>query len=233
MPEKLIFEKSVPGRKGYSLPALDVPAQDLESLIPPSYLREKEAELPEVPEVEVVRHFTRLSQMNFGVDTGFYPLGSCTMKYNPKINEELSRLPGFSRLHPYQPEDTVQGALELAYKTIEDLCHVAGMDAGTVQPAAGAHGELVGMMIIRAYHESRGDKKRTKVIVPDSAHGTNPATAALCGYKIVEVKSLPNGEVDVEALKKVANEEIAGLMLTNPNTVGIFETQIQEMASYP
>ncbi|MGI6551924.1 MAG: aminomethyl-transferring glycine dehydrogenase subunit GcvPB [Bacillota bacterium] len=230
MPEKLIFEKSVPGRKGYSLPALDVPAQDLESLIPPSYLREKEAELPEVPEVEVVRHFTRLSQMNFGVDTGFYPLGSCTMKYNPKINEELSRLPGFSRLHPYQPEDTVQGALELAYKTIEDLCHVAGMDAGTVQPAAGAHGELVGMMIIRAYHESRGDKKRTKVIVPDSAHGTNPATAALCGYKIVEVKSLPNGEVDVEALKKVANEEIAGLMLTNPNTVGIFETQIQEMA---
>ena len=151
MPEKLIFEKSVPGRKGYSLPALDVPAQDLDSLIPQNYLREKDAELPEVPEVEVVRHFTRLSQMNFGVDTGFYPLGSCTMKYNPKINEELSRLAGFARLHPYQPEDTVQGGLELAYKTIEDLCQVAGMASGTVQPAAGAHGELTGMMIIRAY----------------------------------------------------------------------------------
>ncbi|HHY59923.1 MAG TPA: aminomethyl-transferring glycine dehydrogenase subunit GcvPB, partial [Clostridia bacterium] len=192
--------------------------------------QQKPAQLPEVSENEVVRHFTRLSQMNFGVDTGFYPLGSCTMKYNPKINEETARLAGFTRLHPYQPESMVQGALQLMYETIVDLSEIAGMAFGTLQPAAGAHGELTGMLIIKAYHESRGDTKRTKVIVPDSAHGTNPATAALCGFKVVEVKSLPNGEVDVEALRQLVDEETAGLMLTNPNTVGIFETRIQEMA---
>lgn len=230
MPEKLIFEKSVPGRRAAYFPELDVPAVDVDSIIPKEMQRKEPANLPEVSENEVVRHFTRLSQMNFGVDTGFYPLGSCTMKYNPKINEEMARLAGFARLHPYQPESMVQGALQLMYETIVDLSEVAGMDFGTVQPAAGAHGELVGMMIIKAYHESRGDSKRTKVIVPDSAHGTNPATAALCGYKIVEVKSLPNGEVDVEALKELVDEETAGLMLTNPNTVGIFETRIQEIA---
>lgn len=229
MPEKLIFEKGAPGRKGTTFPDLDVPAQDVDSLIPKELQRKEPAKLPEVSENEVVRHFTRLSQMNFGVDTGFYPLGSCTMKYNPKINEETARLAGFTRLHPYQPEHMVQGALQIMYDTITDLSEVAGMDFGTVQPAAGAQGELVGMMIIRAYHESRGDSKRTKVIVPDSAHGTNPATAALCGFKIVEVKSLPNGEVDVEALKAVVDDETAGLMLTNPNTVGIFETNIQEI----
>src|SRR5690606_13029049 len=205
-------------------------AVDVDSLIPKEMQRQKPAQLPEVSENEVVRHFTRLSQMNFGVDTGFYPLGSCTMKYNPKINEETARLAGFTRLHPYQPESMVQGALQLRYETIVDRSEIAGMAFGTLQPAAGAHGELTGMLIIKAYHESRGDTKRTKVIVPDSAHGTNPATAALCGFKVVEVKSLPNGEVDVEALRQLVDEETAGLMLTNPNTVGIFETRIQEMA---
>lgn len=230
MPEKLIFEKSVSGRCGVAFPALDVPEKEISDLIPQDFLRKDAAELAEVSENEVVRHFTRLSQMNFGVDTGFYPLGSCTMKYNPKINEELARLPGFAKLHPYQPEETVQGALQLMYDSIVDLSQVAGMDFGTVQPSAGAHGELAGMMIIKAYHQNRGDTKRTKVIVPDSAHGTNPATAALCGFKIVEIKSLPNGEVDVEALKRVVDEETAGLMLTNPSTAGIFETQIQQIA---
>ena len=230
MQEKLIFEKSVPGRRAVVFPELDVPAVDLDSLIPKEMQRKEPAKLPEVSENEVVRHFTRLSQMNFGVDTGFYPLGSCTMKYNPKINEETSRLAGFSQLHPYQPESTVQGALQLMYETVTDLSEIAGMNFGTLQAAAGAHGELTGMMIIRAYHQSRGDVKRTKVIVPDSAHGTNPATAALCGFKIVEIKSMPNGEVDVEALRKAVDDETAGLMLTNPNTVGVFDPNIQEIA---
>lgn len=230
MREKLIFELSAPGRKGYSLPELDVPEEEISNLIPQEYLRSQAPELPEVSEVDVVRHFTRLSQMNFGVDTGFYPLGSCTMKYNPKVNEELARLSGFTRIHPYQPEETVQGALQLMYELTQYLSEITGMDKFSLQPAAGAHGELAGIKIIRAYHEHRGDKKRNKVIVPDSAHGTNPATAAMAGFEIVEIKSDENGDVDLEALKQAVNEETAALMLTNPSTLGMFDSNIEEIA---
>jgi glycine dehydrogenase subunit 2 len=228
--EKLIFEQGSEGRKGYSLPPCDVPERKLADLIPEEFLRENDPELPEVSEIETVRHFTKLSTFNHGVDTGFYPLGSCTMKYNPKITEELARLEGFARLHPYQPEDTVQGALELMYNLGEDLAKIAGMDKTTLQPAAGAHGEMTGMMIIRAYHQHRGDSKRTKVIVPDTAHGTNPATAAMVGFKAVKVDSNSEGEVNIEALKKLVDEETAALMLTNPNTLGLFEKNILEIA---
>lgn len=230
MTEKLIFEQGSEGRKGYSLPPCDVPERKLADLIPEEFLRENDPELPEVSEIETVRHFTKLSTFNHGVDTGFYPLGSCTMKYNPKITEELARLEGFARLHPYQPEDTVQGALELMYNLGEDLAKIAGMDKTTLQPAAGAHGEMTGMMIIRAYHQHRGDSKRTKVIVPDTAHGTNPATAAMVGFKAVKVDSNSEGEVNIEALKKLVDEETAALMLTNPNTLGLFEKNILEIA---
>jgi len=228
--EDLIFEQSSPGRRACSLPACDVPEENVAALLPQAVLRNEEPELPEVSEVELVRHFTRLSQLNFGVDTGFYPLGSCTMKYNPKVNEEMARLSGFSRLHPYQPEDTVQGALQLMYELAGYLAEIAGMAKVTLQPAAGAHGELTGMKIIKAYHESRGENQRIKVIVPDSAHGTNPATAAMAGFKIVEIKSKENGEVDVEALKAAVSDETAALMLTNPNTLGLFESNIVEIA---
>jgi glycine dehydrogenase subunit 2 len=228
--EDLIFEKSSPGRKAYSLPVNDVPEEEIRSLIPQSYLRAEAAELPEVSEIDVVRHFTGLSQLNFGVDSGFYPLGSCTMKYNPKVNEEMCRLPGFTKIHPYQPEDTVQGALQLMYELAHDLAEVAGMAKVSLQPAAGAHGELTGMKIIKAYHAFRGEKNRIKVIVPDSAHGTNPATASMAGFKIVQIKSLSNGEVDVEALRAAVDEDTAALMLTNPNTVGLFESKIEEIA---
>lgn len=230
MREPLIFDKSVPGRAGTSLPRCDVPERDLNDLIPQEFLRDTDPELPEVSEVDVVRHFTKLSTYNYGVDSGFYPLGSCTMKYNPKINEEVSRLPGFTRLHPYQPEELSQGALQLMYELARDLAEVAGMDKVTLQPAAGAHGELTGMMIIKAYHEHRGEGHRTKVIVPDSAHGTNPATATLAGFKTVEVKSDVNGEVDLEALKKAVDGKTAALMLTNPNTLGLFDRNILEIA---
>lgn len=230
MKEKLIFELSSPGRRGYSLPAVDVPEQEVSALIPQEYLRTEAPELPEVSEVDVVRHFTRLSQQNFGVDTGFYPLGSCTMKYNPKVNEEMARLSGFSRIHPYQPEETVQGALQMMYELAGYLAEVTGMAKVTLQPAAGAHGELTGLKIIKAYHEHRGDTKRTKVIVPDSSHGTNPATAAVAGFKIVEIKSNADGDVDLEALKQAVNEETAALMLTNPSTLGMFETNIEAIA---
>lgn len=230
MKEKLIFELSSPGRRGYSLPAVDVPEQEVSALIPQEYLRTEAPELPEVSEVDVVRHFTRLSQQNFGVDTGFYPLGSCTMKYNPKVNEEMARLSGFSRIHPYQPEETVQGALQMMYELAGYLAEVTGMAKVTLQPAAGAHGELTGLKIIKAYHQHRGDTKRTKVIVPDSSHGTNPATAAVAGFKIVEIKSNADGDVDLEALKQAVNEETAALMLTNPSTLGMFETNIEAIA---
>ena len=225
-----IFEKSVPGRKGYSLPPLDIPEENLESLLPEKFARTKKAELPEVSEVDVVRHFTRLSQLNFGVDEGLYPLGSCTMKYNPKINEDMARLPGFSRIHPLQNPDTVQGALALMHELSAMLAEITGMKAVTLQPAAGAHGELTGIMIIKAYHESRGDSKRTKMIVPDTAHGTNPASCSVAGYDMVEVKSNSRGNVDIEALKEHLSDEIAGIMLTNPNTLGLFEEDILETA---
>ena len=227
--EPLIFEKSVPGRRGYSLPKLDVPSQDVAALLPANQIRRKEPELPEVSEVEVVRHYTRLSQLNHGVDIGLYPLGSCTMKYNPKINEDVARLPGFAHIHPYQPEEISQGALQLMYEMEQYLAEIAGMDRVTLQPAAGAHGEFTGIMIIRAYHEHRGAKK-TKVIVPDSAHGTNPATASMCGYQVVEVKSDERGGVDLEELKKVLDDQVAALMLTNPNTLGLFDENIHRIA---
>lgn len=230
MSGKLIFDQGREGRTGYSLPPCDVPKKPLEELVPGDFLREKEPELPEVSEIEIVRHFTELSTYNHGVDTGFYPLGSCTMKYNTKIAEELARLGGFARLHPYQPEDTVQGILELMHELGEDLATLAGMDKTTLQPTAGAHGEMVGVLIIRAYHLSRGETKRNKVIVPDSAHGTNPATASMAGFKTVEVASDEKGEIDVEELKKLVDDETAAIMVTNPNTLGLFEKDILEIS---
>ena len=225
--DKLIFELSKPGRTGYSLPASKYP----ELQLPASLSRETPADLPQVSEVDVVRHYTNLSQMNFGVDTGFYPLGSCTMKYNPKINEEIAAMPGFTALHPLQPESSIQGALEVYYETEKALATITGLDRFTFQPCAGAHGELTGLMIMRQYHISRGDLKRTKVIVPDSAHGTNPASAAVCGLEVIVVKSKENGLVDVEDLKPLLNDEIAGIMMTNPNTLGLFEREIGEIAA--
>ncbi len=227
--EPLMFELSASGRTAFSLPICDVPEVPVEMLIPGEFLTQVESQLPELSEVDVVRHFTRLSTLNYGLDSGFYPLGSCTMKYNPKVNERLARLPGFTEIHPYQPESMTQGALQLMAELQEDLCELTGMDGFTLQPAAGSHGELTGMLIIRAYHQHRGDQKRTKVIVPDAAHGTNPATAAMAGYEIIVVPSNDRGGVDVEELRKVVNDEVAALMLTNPNTVGLFEENIVEI----
>jgi glycine cleavage system P protein (glycine dehydrogenase) subunit 2 len=224
---KSIFDISKSGRVAYSLPKCDVPEIKLEDIISKEYLTNRELELPEVSEVDVIRHFVNLSNKNYGVDVGFYPLGSCTMKYNPKINENMARLDGFSNIHPYQPEETVQGALELMYDLDVMLSEILGMEKVSLQPAAGAHGELTGLMVIKAYHKNRGDLKRIKMIIPDSAHGTNPASAALNGFEVVEVKSDANGLVDIESLKEVLNDEIAGLMLTNPNTLGLFDTNIK------
>ncbi|SFE77183.1 glycine dehydrogenase subunit 2 [Paenibacillus algorifonticola] len=230
-PEKaLIFELSKPGRIAYSLPECDVPALAAEELLPAELLRKQPAELPEVFEVDVIRHYTELSRRNFGVDNGFYPLGSCTMKYNPKINEDTARFPGFAKIHPYQPEESIQGALELLYTLQNDLAALTGMDQVTLQPAAGAHGEWTGLMLIRAYHESRGEA-RTKVIVPDSSHGTNPASATVAGFDTVTIKSDARGMVDLDALRAAVSEDTAALMLTNPSTLGLFEEQIVEIAA--
>ncbi|MEW8974034.1 MAG: aminomethyl-transferring glycine dehydrogenase subunit GcvPB [Tissierellaceae bacterium] len=228
--DKLIFELSKSGRKAYRLPPLDIEDRDISEFIPKEFINEEELDLPEVNEVEVIRHYTNISNKNYGLDTGFYPLGSCTMKYNPKINEDICRLDGFANIHPLQDEDSVQGALQLMYGLQESLAEIAGMDKMSLQPAAGAHGELTSIMVIKAYHEKNGDFKRDKIIVPDSAHGTNPATAAMAGYKIVEVKSTEEGLVDVEALKELVGDDTAGLMLTNPNTLGLFEKEIKEIA---
>lgn len=230
MYDKLIFELSRPGRTAYRLPPLDVEDVNLDNLIPGEFLSGEELNFPEVSEVDVVRHYTNLSNKNYGVDTGFYPLGSCTMKYNPKINEETARYDGFANVHPYQSENCIQGSLQLMYELEKSLCEIAGMDRMTLQPAAGAHGELTGIMIIKAYHENRGDFKRNKIIIPDSAHGTNPATAVMAGYSTVEIKSTKEGLVDLEALKAVLDDDIAGLMLTNPNTLGISDRNIKEIA---
>ena len=227
----LIFETSRPGRKGYSLPGCDVPKEKIEKMIPENLLRTTSLNLPELSELDAVRHFTQLSQRNFGVDSGFYPLGSCTMKYNPKVNEEISRRDGFAKIHPYQSEDSVQGSLELMYLMDGMLSEITGMERVTLQPAAGAHGEMTGLMIIKAYHNHRGDENRRKIVIPDAAHGTNPASAALAGFDVLEVKSNERGMVDVEALKALMSDEIAGLMLTNPNTLGLFEENIQEIAN--
>lgn len=228
--QPLIFELSTEGRIGYSLPEMDIPEIDLGELLPEGYLREEEPELPEVSELDIMRHYTALSKRNHGVDSGFYPLGSCTMKYNPKINENVARFNGFAHLHPLQDESSVQGALELMYDLQEHLIEITGMDEVTLQPAAGAHGEWTGLMMIRSYHEANGDTKRTKVVVPDSAHGTNPASATVAGFETVTVKSNENGLVDLEDLRRVVGEDTAALMLTNPNTLGLFEENILEMA---
>jgi len=227
--EPLIFDLSSPGRVAYSLPAVDVPAAPLERLLPAGALRGRAPRLPEVSEIDVIRHFVRLSRLNYGVDLGMYPLGSCTMKYSPKINEDAARMAGFTELHPYQPEETVQGALELLYQTQCFLAAIGGVDKVSLQPAAGAHGELTGLLIIKKYHESRGER-RNKVIIPDSAHGTNPASAVTCGMETVEVKSDERGGVDLDALAAVLDEGVAALMLTNPNTLGLFDENMRRIA---
>jgi glycine dehydrogenase subunit 2 len=229
-PKALIFEISRPGRRGYSLPECDVPVKPLDQLVPEPLRRSEAPALPELSETEVIRHFTELSTRNFGVDTGFYPLGSCTMKYNPKINEETAALPWFAYLHPCQPEETAQGALELLYTMEQGLKALTGMDRFTLQPAAGAHGELTGLMIIQAYHRNRGDHKRNKVLIPLSAHGTNPATVSMAGYEVVQIPCDQRGLVDLEALKAVVDDTTSALMLTNPSTLGLFEEEIVEMA---
>jgi len=225
--EPLIFEISRPARCAVRLPALDVPEADL-----PEGLVREDLRLPEVSEQDLVRHYTHLSQMNYGVDTGFYPLGSCTMKYNPKINEEMARLPGFVNLHPYQDPDTVQGALALMYFLQEFLKEIGGFAAVSLQPAAGAHGELTGVLMMRAYQEDRGEGHRDVVLVPDSAHGTNPASTTMSGLRVIEVPSDERGNVDLRALEAACEEHgdhLVGLMLTNPNTLGLFEEHLEEV----
>ena len=222
----LIFELSHTGRKGYSLPANEFGHHEL----PEALRRGVDAQLPECDELTVVRHYTNHSANNFGVNNGFYPLGSCTMKYNPVLNEETALLPSFQSLHPSQPEDTCQGALELMFRLQHSLAALTGLSDFTLNPFAGAHGELTGLMIIRAYHQQRGEEQRTKVIVPDSAHGTNPASAAVCGLDVVEVKSTKDGMVDVDDLREKLDDTIAAVMMTNPNTLGLFERQIPEIA---
>ena len=224
MAEHLMCELSVPGRRGFQFPDSDVP----EVKLPEGMLRD-DLPLPEMAEIDVVRYFTRLSQLNHSVDTGFYPLGSCTMKYNPKINEEAARIPGFANLHPLQPVETTQGALAMMYHLQQWLSEIGGYQATSLQPAAGAHGELTGVLIIRAYHRSRGDTKRNKILVPDSAHGTNPATSAMSGLEVVELRSDDRGNVDIEALREHCDDTLAGLMLTNPNTLGLFDENVEQV----
>ncbi|WP_279112635.1 aminomethyl-transferring glycine dehydrogenase subunit GcvPB [Hoylesella timonensis] len=221
----LIFELSHPGRRGYTLPKNEFGRHE----IPDTLKRTVDAELPECDELTVVRHYTNHSENNFGVDNGFYPLGSCTMKYNPTINEEMAAHPAFVNLHPLQPAETVQGAKEVYENLQQALSALTGLSRFTLNPCAGAHGELTGLMIISAYHQANNDTKRTKIIVPDSAHGTNPASAAVCGLEVVEVKSTDDGLVDVEHLKTLLGDDIAGMMMTNPNTLGLFETHIPEI----
>ncbi|MFP4369889.1 MAG: aminomethyl-transferring glycine dehydrogenase subunit GcvPB [Candidatus Kapaibacterium sp.] len=224
--EKLIFEKSKPGRTGYSMPRLDVPAKDISEIIGDGNIRTHKAELPEVSENEISRHFIRMSKLNYNIEEGFYPLGSCTMKYNPKVNEKTAGMNGFADLHPFTRQEYAQGALCLMYELGEALKEITGLQGVSLQPAAGSQGELAGILMIKAYHEDRGDTKRKNILIPDSAHGTNPASAAIGGFRVVNVKSLDNGRIDLEDLQSKCNEETAGFMLTNPNTVGLFENQI-------
>ncbi len=226
----LIFEQSVPGRRGYLLPPSDVPAQGLSELLPPEQLRATPPPWPEVAEFDAVRHFTRLSQLNFSVDTHFYPLGSCTMKYNPKLNERVAALPGFAWLHPLQPTSQVQGTLQLLYELEQLLCAITGMAAFTLQPAAGAQGELTGLKIIAAY-QRRKRRTRSTILIPDSAHGTNPASAVLSGFKVVQIASGRDGLIDLTELTSKLTTDVAALMLTNPNTLGLFERDIKTIAA--
>ena len=222
--EPLIYDLGAPGRMGVRLPDPDVPEAEL-----PADLLRSDLDLPEVSEMDAVRHFVRLSKLNHGVDTGFYPLGSCTMKYNPKINEDMARLPGLAQIHPLQDPTTVQGALAIMYQLQEWLAEISGMDAVSLQPAAGAQGEFAGILMIRAYHLANGEPHRTKIIVPDSAHGTNPATTAMAGLEVVEIPSDKNGDVDLDRLQEVCGDDVAGMMITVPNTLGVFETRIKEI----
>jgi len=223
--EPVIYELSKPGRNATTLPALDVPQAEL----PPASMLRDGIDLPEVDELTLMRHYVRLSQLNWAIDIGFYPLGSCTMKYNPKVNEAAARLPGFAHTHPYQDVHTVQGNLLLLYELQEMLAEIAGFSAVTLQPSAGAHGELTGVLMMRAYHLDRGEPQRVRIIVPDSAHGTNPATTGMAGLEVVEVPSDDRGNVDLEALRTVCGDTVCGLMLTNPNTLGLFEEHLQDV----
>jgi len=229
MSEALIFEKSRRGRKAVALPEVDLEKEEIKKFIPPCYLRKRGLNLPQVSEPDLVRHFTRLSQKNMSIDTNFYPLGSCTMKYNPKINETLANLPGFTELHPYQPISTIQGILHILYETSRMLEEISGMDRISLQPAAGAHGELTSMLMIKAYFEDKKEK-RDKILIPDSAHGTNPASSSLAGFKVVKIKSNPEGEVDLKCLSQNVDEKVACIMLTVPNTLGLFEKNILNIA---
>jgi len=226
--EDLIFEKSSPGKRGYKLPPLDVPAADTSALLGAAARTDLGA-MPELSEIEIIRHFTRLSTWNYAIDLGMYPLGSCTMKYNPRVNEFVARLEGLAEAHPYQPESLSQGALGIMKLLSECLLEITGMDAVTLQPAAGAHGEFTGILLVRAYHQSLGNP-RSKILIPDSAHGTNPATAAMCGYTIANLKSNPQGMVDLAELERMVDEDTAALMLTNPSTIGVFESDIHKIA---
>ncbi|HZR28574.1 MAG TPA: aminomethyl-transferring glycine dehydrogenase subunit GcvPB [Terriglobales bacterium] len=226
--EGLIFEKSSPGKKAYKLPPLDVPQVDAAKLLG-SAERQDMGNMPEVSEFEIIRHFTRLSTWNYAIDLGMYPLGSCTMKYNARVNEAVARIAGLANAHPYQPEKMSQGALRILKLLSDYLLEITGMEAITLQPAAGAHGEMTGILLIRAYLESKGNPRK-KILIPDSAHGTNPATAAICGYTVENLKSNSAGMVDVSALAAQMNEDVAGIMLTNPNTLGIFEEEIHKIA---
>jgi glycine dehydrogenase subunit 2 len=226
--EGLIFEKSSPGKRAYKLAPLDVPEVDPKALLGDAY-RDNTGALPELSEIEIIRHFTRLSTWNYAIDLGMYPLGSCTMKYNPRVNELVARIEGLAEAHPYQPESLSQGSLEICELLEKCLIEITGMDAITIQPAAGAHGEFTGILLVRAYHESKGNPRK-KVLVPDSAHGTNPATAALCGYQVQNLKSNALGMVDLEELAKAVDEDTAALMLTNPSTIGVFESEIHKIA---
>lgn len=227
----LIFEKSKQGRRGYLLPAIDVPEMPLDSMISQNLLRAELLPIPEIPEVEVVRHYVGLSHRNYSVDTGFYPLGSCTMKYNPKINEEVAKLSGFLKLHPFQSEQTAQGILKLMYELTWCLSEITGMAWGSLQPYAGAHGEFTGMKMFRGYFKKKNEMKRDVIIVPDSAHGTNPASAHIAGFRVVEISSDRRGMIAADALRPHLGETLAGIMLTNPNTLGLFEEDIKSVAN--
>jgi glycine dehydrogenase subunit 2 len=226
--EGLVFEKSSPGKKAYKLPPLDVPEVDAAALLGAAH-RKTPGLLPELSEIEIIRHFTRLSTWNYAIDLGMYPLGSCTMKYNPRVNEFVSRIEGLAEAHPYRPESLAQGVLEIIDLLQRCLIDITGMDTITLQPAAGAHGEFTGILLVRAWHESKGNARR-KIIIPDSAHGTNPATAAICGYQVENLKSNADGGIDLEALSRQVDEDTAALMLTNPSTLGVFENEIHKIA---
>src|SRR5579885_936123 len=227
--EGLIFEQSSPGKRAFELPGLDVPKADAAKLLGGQHRKEGVGGFPEVSEIEVIRHFTRLSTWNYAIDLGMYPLGSCTMKYNPRVNEYVSRLEGIANAHPYQPERASQGALRIMQTLRECLMDITGMEAITLQPAAGAHGEMTGILLVRAFLQSKGNPRK-KILIPDSAHGTNPATAAICGYSVENLKSNAAGMVDIPSLVAQMNDDVAALMLTNPNTLGVFEQEIHKIA---